>query len=130
MAKDGDDFWSGKLASPNPEKTDGPFASLSWALATMKSTPVCGGKVLLREGVYRFEKTLELWPGNSGTKERPLMIAAFPGEKVVIDGGVPIAGAWTKVGDGPQQFCGAGAKRRIVSTSSTRYGVPSGWRRS
>jgi len=67
----------------------------------IEEQPRARRKTSFARGGYRFEKRLELWPGNSGTKERPLMIVAYPGEKVVINGGVPIAGAWTKVGDGP-----------------------------
>ena len=31
VSKDGDDAWSGRLATPNAEKTDGPFATLAKA---------------------------------------------------------------------------------------------------
>jgi len=63
-AKDGNDYWSGRLASPNPEKTDGPFASFSWALDTLKNSPVRGGKLLLRGGVIVSRKD---WSSGRGT---------------------------------------------------------------
>lgn len=101
VAQNGNDTWSGKLAAPNADKTDGPFLTLRWALDTLKTLKGHGGKILLRAGSYRLEKMVQLYPENSGTKENPLVIAGYPGEQAVIDGGMPIVGAWSKVGDGP-----------------------------
>ena len=101
VATTGSDAWSGKLPSPNADKTDGPFASIPRALDALKASSTRGGTILLRAGSYRLEKTLDLYPPNSGTDTHPLVIAGYPGEKVEIDGSMPISGAWTKVGAGP-----------------------------
>lgn len=37
VAADGDDNWSGKLAKPNNQKTDGPFASIERARDAIRS---------------------------------------------------------------------------------------------
>jgi hypothetical protein len=100
IATDGDDNWSGRLAAPNAARTDGPLASLGGArdaIRKMKKTsdltrPVT---VLLRGGTYRMLKGVEFLPIDSGSQDAPITYAAYPGEKPVISGGLPIKG-WEK----------------------------------
>ena len=100
VSTEGDDSWSGLLASPNVEKTDGPVASLNRAVELvrdLKSTaPV---RVLLRGGSYRIERPIVFRAEHSGTKDAPIIYAAYPGEKPIISGGRPITG-WKKT-NGP-----------------------------
>ena len=96
----GNNSWSGRLAAPNAEKTDGPLATVGRAAEVVKSLKPTGPvKVLLRGGTYRIEKPIVLGPENSGTKDAPITYAAYPGEKPIISGGRAISG-WKKT-DGP-----------------------------
>jgi hypothetical protein len=94
VAPTGDDDWSGTLADPNADRTDGPFATLQRAQQEVRqqntggpSTPIT---VLLRAGVYRQHEPLVFTPEDSGTEAFPVTYAAYPGEHPVISGGVPI----------------------------------------
>ena len=99
VSKDGNDAWSGKLAAPNAERTDGPFATIARArdaIREMKakqplSEPVT---VMVRGGTYFLDETLVFSQEDSGTKDYPITYTAYPGEKPVISGGRKIAGPW------------------------------------
>ena len=104
VSPQGNDTWSGQLAEPNSEKTDGPLATLAAARDAVRRLrqnsdqegPV---RVLLRGGVYRIEAPVTFGPEDSGSAEAPITYAAYDDEKPVISGGRPIAG-WRK-SDGP-----------------------------
>lgn len=100
VAPIGNDTWSGKLAQPNADRSDGPLATLRQARDAVRglnaSRPVT---VELRGGIYRLDDTLEFLPHDSGTEKCPVTYAAYRGEKPVISGGRPITG-WKK-GEGP-----------------------------
>lgn len=88
----GNDTWSGRLAKPNADKTDGPLATVGRAIETARkaraSLPAGEGvRIVLRWGTHVLEKTLELQPQDSG-----LTIEAAPKEEVVLSGGRVIAG--------------------------------------
>jgi hypothetical protein len=79
----GDDKWSGKLAAPNANKTDGPFATPARARDAARQM----GKdkprtVLLRSGRYELAEPLTFTPADSG-----LTLAAYPNETPVLSGG-------------------------------------------
>ena len=100
VAENGNDTWSGRLSEPNASGTDGPLASLRGVrdvIRKMKARsdltkPVT---VLMRGGTYRIRKPVEFLPIDSGSKKAPITYAAYPGEKPVISGGIPITG-WKK----------------------------------
>jgi len=52
-------------------------------------------KIILRGGVYQLTSPLLFRPEDSGTDSSPTIIAAAPGEKPVLSGGVPVTG-WRK----------------------------------
>ncbi|MBC8375947.1 MAG: hypothetical protein H8E26_07855 [FCB group bacterium] len=66
-----------------------PFASLKKAFLTMQAGDTC----FVREGSYHFESQLK---NIEGSKETPLVVLAYPGEKVVIDGTIQVKGRWKK----------------------------------
>ena len=99
VSKDGDDAWSGKLAEPNAEKTDGPFATLAQAkraIRRMKSKQPLSNPVtaMVRGGTYYLDDTLVFDQNDGGTKDCPITYTAYPGEKPVISGGREITGPW------------------------------------
>ncbi len=101
VAPDGNDTWSGKLAAPNKEKTDGPFATIPHARDAARALAIQNPKskiqnpptVLIRGGTYRLAETLAFGPEDSD-----VAYVAAPGETPVVSGGRAITG-WKK-GDG------------------------------
>ena len=104
VAPQGNDAWSGTLADRNSGDTDGPFASLHRAVETVRALRANGDlgqpvEILLRGGTHFLGKPLTLTPADSGTATAPLSIKAYPAEKPVVSGGLPIKG-WRKA-EGP-----------------------------
>ena len=106
VATNGDDRWSGRLAAPNAEGTDGPLATLAAARdAIRRLKHGLGGAldrpvaVLVRGGTYPMAAPLQLSGGDSGTALCPITYAAYPGEKPILSGGRTIAG-WKPFKDG------------------------------
>ena len=97
VATNGNDEWSGRLAEPNAAGTDGPFATPVRARDEARKQRADGKpvKVLVRGGTYFLKSPFVLEPEDSGTKERPALFSAFPGERPVFSGGRRIAG-WSK----------------------------------
>lgn len=93
----GRDTWSGKLAAANAAKTDGPLASLAGARAAVRKLKAGGAltrpvEVRLRGGVYRPAEMLSLDAQDAGTAACPVTYRAYPGEKPVLSGGLPVTG--------------------------------------
>ncbi|NOZ20194.1 MAG: hypothetical protein GXP25_03805 [Planctomycetes bacterium] len=96
VAPDGSDAWSGRLAVPNADKTDGPFATIEGARDAIRKLPKTKPvTVLIRGGVYRLDKPILFAPQDSGTAAAPVTYAAYPGEKPILSGGREITG-WKK----------------------------------
>ncbi len=101
----GNDAWTGRLAEPNSEGTDGPLATLSGARDAIRrlkesAPPAKPFRVLIRGGTYRIAEPIVFAAEDSGTEQAPITYAAWPGEKPVISGGVPLSG-WKKEPQGP-----------------------------
>ena len=99
LSPHGSDSWSGTLAIPNVQGSDGPFATLACArdavreLKKKKSTDIL---VLIREGTYPLKKTIAFGLQDSGVGDSTVTYAAYPGEKPVFSSGREIKG-WKKV---------------------------------
>ena len=99
VATNGSDDWSGTLADPNSQQTDGPFATLERArdavraLGEKRSGDVV---VLVRGGTYPVTKTIVFGIKDSGTVDSPVIYAAYPDEKPVFSGGQQVKG-WKPV---------------------------------
>jgi parallel beta-helix repeat protein len=95
--------WSGRIAAPNAQCTDGPLPTLAAARDTIRSLRSMGVReavtVLVRGGTYYLAEPFVLAPEDSGTPKEPIVYAAYPGERPIISGGRKIAG-WRK-GQGP-----------------------------
>lgn len=90
----GNDFWSGKLAQPNAEKTDGPFATIIKARDAVRDARISGTlsglvTVWIRGGRYPITNSLCFGPDDSA----PVSYVAYPGEQPVVDGGRAV-GHW------------------------------------
>jgi hypothetical protein len=83
VAVNGNDLWSGHLPAPNPDRTDGPFATLHAACsAARKVKDGQPRKVVIQNGQYFLDRTLELDAGDAG-----LSIESSPGADVCLYGG-------------------------------------------
>ncbi|MBP2295525.1 carbohydrate-binding domain-containing protein [Azospirillum rugosum] len=92
VAANGKDSWSGKLAEPNADGTDGPFATLEAARNAMRSSNI--DTTYVREGTYHLTKTLELTSLDNGHSFRN-----YPGEKPILSGG-EVVKTFTNEGNG------------------------------
>lgn len=107
VAPDGDDAWSGTQARPNAGRTDGPKASLTGARDAIRVLKASGPltepvTVLVAEGQYVLNSTVEFTAVDSGTESAPITYAAAPGARPIFSGGTRITGwkrgpngAWT-----------------------------------
>ena len=104
VATNGSDAWSGRLAAPRKDGTDGPFASLERARDEIRKLKAAGGlpkgsvTVLLRGGRHERREPFRLLKGDSGTAEAPIAYRARGRETVRITGGTPVGG-FAKVTD-------------------------------
>jgi len=104
VATNGNDAWSGALAEPNAEGTDGPFATLARARDAVREAKAAlpeprAWTIALRGGVHELAEPLVLSPEDSGAgRDTPVTFAAFPGEQPIVSGGSTIGG-WGRQGD-------------------------------
>ncbi|TWA77825.1 parallel beta helix pectate lyase-like protein [Azospirillum brasilense] len=117
VAKNGNDGWSGRLAAPNAEGTDGPFASLERAQAAMRAGTV--KTTYVREGGYTLTSTLSLGAPDSGVR-----IIGYPGEQAVLSGGERVAG-FTYEGNGVWSAPLSAAPGLDVTVDGVRYRLAS-----
>lgn len=86
VAPDGNDSWSGELADPNAEFSDGPFATVQKGLDAA-SAP--GSTLLIRRGTYQPNTPRSNIPfleaKNSGSEGLPIVIKAYGDGPVILD---------------------------------------------
>lgn len=105
VAPNGNDAWSGKLAAPNADKSDGPFATLEHARDTLRKDK---GTLFLRGGTYQLPKGIKLDAADSNTTWR-----AYEKETPILVGGrqitrfTPYKGAILQADLAAQDFKGA-----------------------
>ncbi|MBP8950838.1 MAG: right-handed parallel beta-helix repeat-containing protein [Armatimonadetes bacterium] len=104
VSRAGNDAWSGTLAEPNAEGTDGPFATLERArdrireIKAAAGLPAGGILVEIAGGAYERAATFELGAEDSGTPDSPIVYRGRPGDEVRLLGGRVITG-WQPVTD-------------------------------
>jgi hypothetical protein len=99
LSPTGNDRWSGLLATPNAQKSDGPFATPERARdAVREAKKKSGGpfEVRIQDGVYPLAATLSFNEEDSGTPQAPLRWVAAAGSRPVFTGGRPIKAVWSK----------------------------------
>ncbi len=104
VAPTGNDAWSGRLAAPNRDQTDGPFATLEGAREAIRAMKKAGGlppdgvMVELSAGTYERDRTFELKVEDSGEADSPIVYRAAQGAEVRLVGGKVVTG-WKRVTD-------------------------------
>jgi hypothetical protein len=123
LSPNGSDTWSGTLAEPNAQKSDGPFATLERArdaVRVLKKTKSTDITVLIRGGTYRLDKTVVFGLDDSGDNNQSITYAAYPDETPVFSSGHEIRG-WKKV-TGKLPGLPAAAQGRIwAAPTSNRF---------
>ena len=96
----GNNSWSGTLAAPNAEHSDGPFATLGRARdAVRQLKKTAAGRditVLIRGGTYYLKETVVFGLQDSCNRNQSIRYAAYPCEEPLFSSGVRIAG-WKKL---------------------------------
>ena len=129
VATNGNDSWSGRLAAPNADGTDGPFATLERAQSAMRATGI--RDTYVRGGTYAMARTVTLTGADNGVR-----IMAFPGETPVFSGGERVGG-FTAIGGGLYAAATAatgldlsigGIRQKVAQTGDWNAGdARSGW---
>ena len=104
VVPNGNDAWSGRLADPKTDRSDGPLATLEGARNAVRRLKAQGPvqkpiRVLVRGGTYRITRPVMFEAQDSGTRAATITYAAWPGERPILSGGAPISG-WKKA-NGP-----------------------------
>ena len=122
VATNGNDQWSGKLAEPKADATDGPFASFQRAQQAVRELKQAQPDrdraivVAIRGGTYWLQSPVSFGPDDSGSEKAPVVYQAFGDERPIFSGGCPITGWQTdqpgrwyvdlpEVKDGKWHFC-------------------------
>ncbi len=106
-----------------------PFKTLERArdaIRAMPELPEGGVTVLVRGGEYILENTFVLTPDDSGTAEKPVVYAAYPGEEVRVVSKVFLTG-WRRLADEERHkplFGMTDAAKKEVYVAE----IPAGWR--
>ncbi|MEO9050612.1 MAG: hypothetical protein ABI280_02380, partial [Ginsengibacter sp.] len=92
VSPNGNDQWSGTLPSAAKNSLDGPFKSLQRAKLKVEELNKSGKAkdgivVMLGEGVYQMNETLNLSKGHSGSTTAPVVWKNYKKEKVQLTGG-------------------------------------------
>ncbi|MBK1840815.1 right-handed parallel beta-helix repeat-containing protein [Azospirillum sp. YIM B02556] len=129
VATNGNDSWSGRLAAPNADGTDGPFATLERAQGAMRATGI--RDTYVRGGTYAMARTVTLTGADNGVR-----IMAFPGETPVFSGGERVGG-FTAIGGGLYAAATSatgldlsigGVRQKVAQTGDWNAGdAKSGW---
>ncbi len=93
----GNDAWSGRLAAPNADRTDGPKASLAGAQAAVRALKAKGPlteavRIKIAPGLYFLPETVIFTPADSGTPRFPVVYEAASREHPIFSGGRAIGG--------------------------------------
>jgi hypothetical protein len=91
----GSDDWSGVLATPNGERSEGPLATLPAACERIKQIRAEQNEavtVLIRSGYHSLAEPWLLDSALTGSPDAPVVFAAYPGEEPIIGGGRAIEG--------------------------------------
>jgi hypothetical protein len=95
VSTNGSDAWSGTIAEPNGQGSDGPFATLErarYAVRELKKRKSTNILVHIRGGVYLLNETIVFGVEDSGIRDSTVTYATYPGETPVFSSGREIEG--------------------------------------
>lgn len=118
----GSDHWSGTLAAPNADKSDGPFATLGRArdaIRNLKQKTPGELRVLIRDGIYPLKETVVFGLEDSGQENAAITYAAYPNETPIFSSGREISGWQAAPQDLPGLPATARGKVKVVKVSGS-----------
>ena len=126
VAPNGNDAWSGKLARPNADGSDGPLATLAGAANAIRrlNKPREAVAVKVADGVYSLNDTLVFEPQDSGTADAPIVYEAADGAHPVFTGGRKIQGFVKDAGNRWKVASARGRGRAVVFRGLVRQRPP------
>ena len=100
VSTEGNDAFSGTIASVNADKTDGPLRTPNAALQKVKEIRESGNPteppiplvIEMADGLYELDETLVITPEMGGTADSPTILRAASGARPVISGGRTLTG--------------------------------------
>jgi Right handed beta helix region len=98
VSTEGSDSWSGRLATANSDRTDGPLATLEGARDAVRGLkagpglPTGGVTVRIAAGVYSRRATFELNAMDSGTADAPIVYRGVGLDRARFVGGAMVEG--------------------------------------
>ena len=97
VSPEGNDQWSGRLARPSADGTNGPLASLAGARDAIRRLKSQGPltepvRVIIADGIYNLREPFTLTYQDSGTETCPIRYEAAAGAKPVFTGGRVMTG--------------------------------------
>jgi hypothetical protein len=129
VAIGGNDAWTGKLAEPGADGTDGPFATLERArdaIRTLKKAgplPGNGVTVEVGGGTYERPQTFQLAAEDSGAKEAPVVYRARKGEEVRLVGGKVVTGFQAVTDPKVLKRLDPAARGKVLQADLKRVGI-------
>ncbi len=129
ISPSGNDQWSGKLAEPNTDKTDGPFATFERTqqairqLKQDKGLPQKGITIFIREGNYPLAASLVLTSEDAGNLQSPVIWQAFSDEKVLLTGSQMVEGFESINDPAMLKRLTTDGKSNIVRVNLTQLGI-------
>lgn len=94
VSPNGSDMWSGTLAVPDKNQSDGPFKTIERARDAVRESNKAQSRdvvVLIRGGTYRLKQTVVFGLQDSGQDDSTITYAAYPGETPVFSSGYEIS---------------------------------------
>lgn len=129
VSLDGKDAWSGTLAAPNADRTDGPFRTLQRARDEVrkrnatKATPPRGCVVEIAGGTYEFTETLTLGHEDSGAAGAEIIYQAREGQQVRLCGGRIVKGFHAVTDESVRSRLDPSAVNNVVQADLKALGV-------
>ncbi|MBD3384057.1 hypothetical protein GF407_03940 [candidate division KSB1 bacterium] len=119
VSPQGNNSWSGKIAVPNKDHSDGPFRTPEWALAAIEKEKSEKIIVYFRQGIYALDSTISFQPDHSGTADRPVIWSAFANEHPVFTGAKALNGHKRST----RPFFNSKGKNHIIEYDLEKLGI-------
>ena len=128
VSTEGNDAWSGQIAKPAEDQSDGPFRSLERARDAVRKRnaeyrPSNGAKVVIRGGTYFLTQPFELTKEDSGTAAGPIHYTSAARERVLFSAGHELQKFQPVTDEGLLKRLDPAAREHVMMVSLTELGI-------